>query len=143
MRIPVKLITDNMPAYVVSQGKIQKYFTAADLVTMDGHVVNKIGSFQNALSAHHHGVPYLVFSRGPDPERPDRSSIEVEERDPSEILHLRGSQITLDDMDAYYPAFDITPPHFVAGIITAEGIFSPYELEREYGRQPRGGLDQQ
>ena len=48
--IPVQIIGDNMPAYVLSQGKVQKYFTAADLVTLDGHVVNKVGTFQNAIS---------------------------------------------------------------------------------------------
>jgi methylthioribose-1-phosphate isomerase len=131
--IPVQIIGDNMPAYVLSQGKVQKYFTAADLVTLDGHVVNKIGTFQNAIAAHYHGVPYFVFSWGPDKFKPDRASIEIEERDPAEMKSCRGVPTTDPSIDAYYPAFDITPPHLVAGVITKDGVLSPYDLHRIYG----------
>ena len=130
--IPVQIIGDNMPAYILSQGKVQKYFTAADLVTLDGHVVNKIGTFQNAIAAHHHGVPYFVFA-WPDKKKPDRASIEIEERDPAEMKSCRGVPTTDQAIDAYYPAFDITPPHLVAGVITQFGIHSPYDLHRYFG----------
>jgi methylthioribose-1-phosphate isomerase len=131
--IPVELITDNMPAYIMSQGKVQRYFTAADLVTMNGHVVNKIGTFQNAITAHYHGIPYFVLSQGPDARKPDRASIVVEERDPAEVRASRGVPTTTDDIPAYYPAFDITPPYLVSGIITEYGILNPYDLKRYYG----------
>ncbi|TFG72198.1 MAG: S-methyl-5-thioribose-1-phosphate isomerase [Anaerolineales bacterium] len=130
--IPVQIITDNMPAHVMSQGKIQKYFTAADLITMDGHVCNKIGTFQNAIAAHHHGIPYFVFMWGPDLKSPDRASIQIENRDPSEIRACRGEPTTIDEIDAYYPAFDITPPYMVSGVITRYGILSPYDLKRHF-----------
>lgn len=133
--IPVKLITDNMPTHIMSQGKIQKYFTAADLVTLDGHVVNKIGTFQNAVAAHYHGIPYFAFAWGPDPNRPNRASIEIEERNPAEIRACRGQPTTIDEIDACYPAFDITPPHFVAGVITEHGVLSPYHLAYYFGSQ--------
>lgn len=126
--IPVTLITDNMPAYLMSQGKIQKYFTAADLITLDGHVVNKIGTFQNAITAHYHGIPYFAFMWGVDRNSPDRASIVIEERDPREVRRCREAITTSDDIPAYYPAFDITPPHLVAGIITHKGVLSPYDL---------------
>lgn len=131
--IPVTVIGDNMPAYVMSQGKIQKYFTAADLITLDGHVVNKIGTFQNAITASYHGIPYFVFMWGVDRNRPDRASIEIEERDPVEMKSCRGVPTTLEEIEAYYPAFDITPPHLVAGVITKYGVFSPYDLPRHFG----------
>ena len=127
--IPVQIIGDNMPAFVISQGKVQKYFTAADLITLDGHVVNKIGTFQNAIAAHYHGVPYFVFCWGLDPNRPDRASIVIEERDPEELRTCRGQPTTIPEIDAYYPAFDITPPHLVSGVVTKAGIFSPYDLK--------------
>jgi methylthioribose-1-phosphate isomerase len=131
--VPVKIITDNMPTHVISEGKIQKYFTAADLITLDGHVVNKIGTFQNAIAAHYHGVPYFVFTQAADKLKPDRASVEIEARNPDEIKMYRGVPTTLQDIDAYYPAFDITPPHFVAGVITQHGILSPYDLARFFG----------
>jgi methylthioribose-1-phosphate isomerase len=131
--IPVTVIGDNMPAYVMSQGKIQKYFTAADLITLDGHVVNKVGTFQNAITASYHGIPYFAFMWGVDRNRPDRASIEIEERDPAEMRSCRGAPTTLEEIAAYYPAFDITPPHLVAGIITKHGVLSPYDLPRHFG----------
>jgi methylthioribose-1-phosphate isomerase len=131
--VPVTIISDNMPTHVISQGKIQKYMTAADLVTLDGHVVNKIGTFQNVLAANHHGVPYFVFAQAADKNKPNRASIEIEERDPQEIKMCRGVQTTSQEIDAYYPAFDITPPHLVAGVITQHGILSPYDLARYFG----------
>ncbi len=131
--IPVQIIGDNMPAYVMSQGKVQKYFTAADLVTLDGHVVNKVGTFQNAVAAHYHGIPFFAFSWGPDPNKPDRASIVIEERDPAEMKACRGVPTTDPAIDAYYPAFDITPPHLVSGVITQQGVLSPWDLRRYYG----------
>lgn len=127
------VLTDNMPAAVMAQGKVQKYFTAADLVTLDGHVVNKVGTFQLAIAAHYHGVPYFVFSHRPDKERPNRASIIIEERDPEEIFYCQGTRTAAPGVGGYYPAFDITPPHLVAGIITEHGVLSPYDLKRYFG----------
>ncbi len=134
LEIPVQIITDNMPAHVMSEGKIQKYFTAADLITLDGHVCNKIGTFQNAIAAHHHSIPYFVFMWGADYKSPDRASIDIENRDPAEIRSCRGTPTTINDIDAYYPAFDITPPYMVSGVITMHGILSPYDLKSRFSK---------
>lgn len=130
--IPVTVIGDNMPTYIMSQGKIQKYLTAADLITLDGHVVNKIGTFQCAIAAKHHGIPYFAFMWGADPNSPDRASINIEERDPAEMRSCRGTPTTLSEIQAYYPAFDVTPPYLVSGIITRHGILSPYDLKKHF-----------
>jgi methylthioribose-1-phosphate isomerase len=130
---PVRVITDNMPAAVMARGMIQKYMTAADLITLDGHVVNKVGTFQYACAAHHHAIPFFAFTHRPDKNRPDRASIVVEERDPEEVLHCLGMRTAAPRVGAFYPAFDITPPHMVAGIITEYGVLSPHDLARYYG----------
>jgi methylthioribose-1-phosphate isomerase len=135
MSVPVTLITDGMPASLMSQGKIQKFMTGSDLVTLDGHVVNKVGTYQNAVNAYHHGIPYFPFSRKFDCNRPNRASIEMEERDPREVREFRGVASSLPEIDAYYPAFDITPPHLVSGVVTERGIISPYDLARFYGAE--------
>ena len=131
----VTLITDNMPAYLMSQGKIQKYMTAVDIAVRDGWVANKIGTYQNAITAAYHGIPYFPFSGDPDLSRSGRDSIEIEERDPEEVKKLRGNPITTETMKAYYPAFDIVPPHLIAGIITPKGLISPWQLARIYGEE--------
>lgn len=128
----VTLITDSMCAYVMSQGKIQKYMTAVDIVTSDGWAANKIGTFQNAITANYHGIPYFPLAIDPDMTRKGRESIVIEERDPEEVKMIRGVPTTRSDMKAYYPAFDIVPPHLISGIITPKGLISPYGLRNVY-----------
>ena len=128
----VTLITDSMCAYVMSQGKVQKYMTAVDIVTSDGWAANKIGTFQNAITANYHGIPYFPLAIDPDMTRKGRESIVIEERDPEEVKMIRGIPTTRSDMKAYYPAFDIVPPHLISGIITPKGLISPYGLENVY-----------
>jgi methylthioribose-1-phosphate isomerase len=119
-----------MPAYLMSQKRIHIYMTAADLITLDGHVVNKIGTFPNAIAANYHDIPYYAFMWGVDPNSPDRASIKIEERDPSEMKTCLGNPTTSTEINAYYPAFDITPPHLVSGIITSQGVLNPFDLQR-------------
>ncbi len=128
----VTLITDSMCAHVMSQGKIQKYMTAVDIVTSDGWVANKIGTFQNAVTANYHGSPYFPLAIDPDMTRKGRESIIIEERDPEEVKMIRGVPTTRPDMKAYYPAFDIVPPHLISGIITPKGLISAYGLGNVY-----------
>lgn len=127
--IAANLITDNMPAHIMREGNIQKYITAADLITIDGHVCNKIGTYQNAITAHAHDIPYFAFAWGRDEAKKTRSDVEIEERDPAEIRHVLGHPTTRDDIGARYPTFDITPPKYVSGVATVHGVVSPYTLK--------------
>ena len=127
--VEVNLITDNMPAHIMSEGKIQKYITAADMITADGHVVNKIGTFQNAIAAHAHDIPFYAFAWGRDSSKLVRADVKIEERDPAEVRLALGAPTTIDSINARYPTFDITPPKYVAGVVTIHGVLSPYTLE--------------
>lgn len=127
--IDVNLITDNMPAHIMAEGNIQKYITAADLITVDGHVCNKIGTYQNAITAHAHDIPFFAFAWGRDDNKMTGSDIEIEERDPAEIRQAMGMPTTIDAIGARYPTFDITPPKYVAGVVTVHGVVSPYTLK--------------
>jgi methylthioribose-1-phosphate isomerase len=127
--VEVNLITDNMPAHIMSEGKIHKYITAADLITVDGHVVNKIGTFQNAIAAHAHNIPFFAFAWGRDNTKRVRADIVIEERDPAEIRLALGMPTTIDSINARYPTFDITPPKYVSGVVTVHGVLSPYTLK--------------
>jgi len=135
----VTLITDSMCAHVMSQGKVQKYMTAVDIVTSDGWVANKIGTFQNAVTANYHGIPYFPLAIDPDMTREGKESIIIEERNPEEVKMIRGVPTTRPDMKAYYPAFDIVPPHLISGIITPKGLISPYGLKTVYNSASEKG----
>lgn len=133
MGIPFKLITDGMSAHLMSVGKLDKFICAADRVTLDGHITNKIGTLQHAISAHHFGKPFYVLGYdGPDPKTATGADIPIEWRKPDEIFHARGETGTvrtaIHGIDGYYPAFDITPPHLISAICTDKGIFAPNNI---------------
>lgn len=126
--VPVTLITDNMAAYCMSSGKISKIFTAADRIALDGTVANKVGTFQLALAAHYHRLPFYVLGYGgPDSRCATGRDIPIEIRDPEEVLCFNGERITGDKVQGFYPAFDLTPPFLINGIVTDRGIL---EAER-------------
>lgn len=125
------VITDNMPAFTMVTKKIDLFTSAADAICLDGHVVNKIGTYQIAITAKYHEVPYFVTGI-PDKGHPTISTVTIEERDPSLVLEARGIKNTLDGVKGYYPSFDITPPHLVSGVVTDKGILTPYDLNRYF-----------
>jgi methylthioribose-1-phosphate isomerase len=130
MGIPFKLITDGMSAHLMSVGKLDKFICAADRITMDGHITNKIGTLQHAIAAHHFGKPFYVLGYdGPDAQTASGADIPIEWRDPVEIFHAKGEtgsvRTAIHGIDGYYPAFDITPPHLISAICTDRGIYAP------------------
>lgn len=128
--IPCTLITDGMSAHLMSLGRLDKFICAADRITLDGHITNKVGTLQHAIAANHYGLPFYVLGYdGPDPHTALASQIVIEERNPQEVLQATGQEGTVrtavPGITAYYPAFDITPPHLIGGIVTDKGIFPP------------------
>lgn len=131
MGFDVTVITDNMPAFVMQNEQIDVFTSAADAICMDGHVVNKVGTFQIALVAKYMGVPYFVTG-APDKGHDTIDSVEIEFRDPEFTLQAMGVRTAAEGVKGYYPAFDITPPHLVSGVVTDQGIYSPYDLKRYF-----------
>lgn len=127
----VTIITDNMPAYVMQNKKVDLFTSAADAICMDGYIVNKIGTFQIAIAANYLGIPYFVTGI-PDKGHDKISTVTIEERDPNFVLEAMGVKTAMDGVKGYYPSFDITPPHLVSGVVTDKGIFSAYDLNRYY-----------
>ncbi|MGV9800863.1 s-methyl-5-thioribose-1-phosphate isomerase [Mycobacterium sp. NPDC003449] len=132
--LPTTVLTDGMQAHAMSQGRISLVLTGADRVTMAGHVVNKIGTLQAALSARHFDVPFYSFTRGPDPTSRTGDDVEIEERSGDEVLNCLGVRTATAAATGYYPAFDITPPELVTGLITNDGVVAPADLEATFSR---------
>lgn len=131
MGFDVTVITDNMPAYVMEKKHVDLFTSAADVITLDGHIVNKVGTFQIALAARYWGIPYFVTG-SPNPSHPDMSSVVIEERNPDLAMDALGVRTTLEGVKGYYPAFDVTPPKLCDGVVTEKGIFSPFDLKRYF-----------
>lgn len=131
MGFDVTVITDNMPAFVMQNERVDVFTSAADAICMDGHVVNKVGTFQIALVAKYMGIPYFVTG-APDREHETIDTVEIEFRDPEFALQAMGVRTACEGVKGYYPAFDITPPHLVSGVVTDQGVYSPYDLKRYF-----------
>ena len=125
--IPVTLITDNMVGYVLSKGLADKVLVGADRILLSGHVINKIGTYTIAVLAHRHDVPfYAVAPTSTIDPKTKVEEVVIEERDPDEVRTvLKKIPITVPDVPVMNPAFDITPPELVTGIITEKGIVYP------------------
>lgn len=137
MGFDVTVITDNMPAFVMQNEHVDVFTSAADAITMDGYVVNKVGTLGIAIAAKHFGVPYYVTG-APDSVHPSHKDVKIEMRDPDFVLEAMGVKTARDGVKGYYPAFDITPPELVTGVVTDRGIYDPKKL-RDY--ETDGGAD--
>ncbi|HOF94895.1 MAG TPA: s-methyl-5-thioribose-1-phosphate isomerase [Clostridia bacterium] len=131
MGFDVTVITDNMPAFAIQNEKIDVLTSAADVVCQDGHIVNKVGTYQIAIVAQYMGIPYYVTG-APDQGHPTVDTVHIEMRDPEFVLQAMGVRTAMEGVKGYYPSFDITPPHLVSGVVTDHGIYSPYDLKRYY-----------
>ena len=131
MGFDVTVICDNMPFYTMKEKKIDIFTSASDVITMDGYVVNKVGTSQIALGAHLLGIPFYVTGT-PDPAHPDMSSVVIEERDPNLVIESMGQRITMPGVKGYYPAFDVTDPAYVTGIVTDKGIYKPEDVHHYF-----------
>ena len=129
MGFDVTVITDNMPAFVMQNEHVDVFTSAADAITMDGYVVNKVGTLQIAIAAKHFGIPYYVTG-APDSVHPCIKDVKIEMRDPDFVLQAMGVRTARDGVKGYYPAFDITPPELVAGVVTDRGVFDAHDLAR-------------
>ena len=115
----------------MSNDMIDLFTSAADAISCDGHVVNKVGTLQLAILCNYYGLPYFTTG-APDKGHPTIDSVKIEMRDPSLVLEAMGVRTAKEGVKAIYPAFDITPPHLISGIVTNKGIYSPYDLNRYF-----------
>ena len=131
MGFDVTVISDNMPGYVLKEKNVDLFTSAADVITVDGHVVNKVGTFQIALAANYWGIPYFVTGN-PDPAHKDISKIKIEQRNNMEVMCALDKKVTMEGVKGFYPAFDITPPHLCSGVVTDKGVMPSFCLNKYF-----------
>jgi len=125
--IPTTVITDNMSGALMQQRRVNLVVVGADRIAANGDTANKIGTYGVAVLAREHQIPFYVAAplSTIDLQCPDGSQIPIEERNRKEVTHVGGSQVAPDGALVWNPAFDVTPHHFITGIITERGIFRP------------------
>ena len=127
------VITDNMLAYVMKKEHVDVFTCAADAICCDGYVFNKVGTSQISICAKYFGIPVYVAG-APDPGHPTWDTVTIEMRNPDETLeamHIRTAAVG-QGIKGYYPAFDMTPPDLITGIVTEKGVLSPFELHKYF-----------
>ena len=127
--IPVTVITDNMAGHVMKSGKVDAVVVGADRIAANGDTANKIGTYMVAVLAREHGVPFYVAApiTTLDLSLASGEQIPIEERDSTEITHIRDHQLAPEGVNVHNPAFDVTPNELIAAIITDKGVArAPY-----------------
>src|SRR5690606_31328102 len=98
-----------------------------DRVAANGDTANKIGTFNLALAAHAHGVPFYIAAPTStiDLSLASGAEIEIEERSADEVTHIGETLVAPEGTPVYNPAFDVTPAKYITAIITEKGIAYP------------------
>ncbi len=110
----------------MANGLVNKVIVGADRILRTGHVFNKIGTYQIATMAKQHGIPFYVaaplstFDLKSNPE-----DVIIEQRKASEVTGIGDNKTAPDDINVINPAFDMTPPELISGIITEKGVANP------------------
>jgi len=125
-RIACTLISDTAVGHMMSQGRVDCVIVGADRITRDGYVFNKIGTYQEAVLAKRHGIPfYPAAPRSTFDLRRTHDKVTIEERGAEEVVEIRGRRIAPRGIPVANPAFDMTPPELVTAIITDRGLVRP------------------
>jgi len=126
-KIDTTLICDNMAASLMKQGKVDAIFAGADRIASNGDAANKIGTYNLAVLAKYHGIPfYIVAPRSTfDMDIQSGKQIPIEQRDSTEVTHFGLRPTAPKNVKVYNPAFDVTDHKLITAIVTEEGVIRP------------------
>ena len=124
--IDVTLIPDTAVGYTMANGLVNGVVVGADRILQTGHVFNKIGTYQVATMAKQHNIPFYVAAPLSTFDLESRhEDVTIEQRSASEVTGIGDKKTAPDGIDVINPAFDITPPELISGIITENGVVKP------------------
>jgi len=122
----VSLIPDTAVGYSMANGLVNKVVVGADRIVRTGHVFNKIGTYQVATMAKQHGIPFYVAAPlSTFDMKTNAQDVIIEMRKGSEVTGIGDKKTAPDDIGVINPAFDMTPPELITGIITEKGVAKP------------------
>ncbi len=126
-KIDTTLICDNMAASLMQKGEIDAIFTGADRIAMNGDSANKIGTYNLAVLAKYHKVPFYIVAPKSSFDQKIQSGkqIPIEQRNKNEVTHFGYRPTAPKQVKVYNPAFDVTDHKLITAIITEKGIIYP------------------
>jgi len=124
--IDFSLIPDTAVGHLMSSGLINRVIVGADRILKSGHVYNKIGTYQVAALAKRHKIPFYVAAPSSTFDLTSKvGDVVIEERDKNELMKMGNKLLAPKGIKIFNPAFDLTPPELITGIITEKGILKP------------------
>lgn len=125
--VPHTIIADGASGHYMRRHGVDLCLVGSDRIAANGDAANKIGTYNLAVVARAHGVPFYVVAPFStiDLSLPHGDLIEIEERDPEEVTVIQGQRIAPEGSPAGNPAFDVTPNHYITAIITEMGVIRP------------------
>ena len=122
--IDATLIADAAASHLMKTGKVQWVVVGADRICANGDIANKIGTYQLAIAARHHGVKFMVVAPSSTVDMATSSGdlIEIEEREAGELHGVGGTRTVAEGIAAWNPVFDVTPHDLIDAIVTEKGI---------------------
>ncbi len=122
--IPATLIADSAGAHLMKTGAVDWLVVGADRICANGDVANKIGTYQHAIAARHHGVKVMVVAPAStvDMATPNGDAIHIEERSGDELLAMAGVRTVAEGVQAFNPVFDVTPAALIDALVTERGV---------------------
>jgi methylthioribose-1-phosphate isomerase len=125
--IDTTVLVDGARAWLMATVGIDLVLVGADRVAANGDAANKIGTLSGAIVARRYGVPFYVVapSSSFDLELADGGGIPVELRGAQEVWELAGVRTAPQGVDAWNPAFDVTPAELITGWVTEHGVLRP------------------
>jgi methylthioribose-1-phosphate isomerase len=129
--IPVTVISDSAASYLMKNRNIKWVVVGSDRIAANGDVANKIGTYQLAIAARHHGIKFMVAAPTStiDLSVASGDEIPIEERSSAEVLGVFGKRIAAD-VPGWNPAFDVTPASLVDVIVTEKGVIESPDKEK-------------
>lgn len=130
--IPATLVADSAAAHLMKSGAVQWVIVGADRIAANGDTANKIGTYQLAISARHHGIRFMVVAPSStiDMSTSNGAAIEIELRSPDELFAYGGQRTVIEGAQAWNPVFDVTPASLIDAIVTERGIVEHPDAER-------------
>jgi methylthioribose-1-phosphate isomerase len=130
--IPAKLIADSAAAHLMKSNAVKWVIVGADRIAANGDTANKIGTYQLAIAARHHGVKFMVVapSSTVDMQTATGNDIDIELRDPAELFAVGGQPTVVEGAQAWNPVFDVTPHELIDAIVTERGVIERPDRER-------------
>ncbi|HEY9511271.1 MAG TPA: S-methyl-5-thioribose-1-phosphate isomerase [Rhodanobacter sp.] len=137
--IPAQLIADSAAAHLMKSGAVQWVIVGADRIAANGDTANKIGTYQLSVTAKYHGVKFMVVAPASTVDMATGSGeeIDIELRDPAELLGMAGVRTVVAGAQAWNPVFDVAPAELIDVIVTERGVIehpNSISMQAMFGR---------